>query len=154
MDPNKIPDFDQYRKAWAQDLELLFQNRLLNESALIAFARDRGLPVWGVITGDPGELHKRGWLRSDGTGYKAEPLFHPFRIYTLYKVLEICELHIVPSSTLRREKVLGFVERILPLLHSVDKIGENAQEWNRIVDFAILLEPAHWPRITGRLSRP
>lgn len=60
MDHNEIPDFAKYREEWAQDLESLRQNRLLDEGAFLTFAKDRGVPVWGVVTGDPGELYKRG----------------------------------------------------------------------------------------------
>lgn len=60
MDTSKIPDFSQHREEWAHDLEILRQNRLLNESALISFAKDRGLPLWWVVAGDPGGFHMRG----------------------------------------------------------------------------------------------
>jgi len=87
MDKNPVPDFRRYFEEWAQDLEMLRQNRLLDESAFITFTRDRGVAVSGVVTGDPGNLHKRGWLASDGLDYRG-PLFHPFRMYPLHCILD------------------------------------------------------------------
>ena len=122
MNQNRISDFHQYLEEWSQDLELLRQNWLLNESAFINFARDRGLTVRGVVTGDLGDFHKRGWLTSDGTDYNDGPLFHPFRIY--------------PLQSLLRD----------------DQMGEVVQRRSQATDLAILLEPIYWPRITGQYS--
>jgi hypothetical protein len=60
MDNNPVPDFRRYFEEWAQDLEVLRQNRLLDERAFTTFARDRGIAISGAVTGDPGNLHKRG----------------------------------------------------------------------------------------------
>jgi hypothetical protein len=135
---------------WSEDLESLRQNQLLAESRFISFAIDRGLPVFGVLKGDPGDFHDRGWLRSDGTDHDSRPLFHPFRIYPLHRILNSCRLGLARSATLRPEAALKLVER---LLHSsvVQEIEHDAPFWNEIVDLAILLEPVYWPDITGRL---
>jgi hypothetical protein len=66
MDKNVAPDLRRYFGEWAQDLEMLRQNRLMGESAFITFARDRCIAVSGMATGDPAKLHKGGWLASDG----------------------------------------------------------------------------------------
>jgi hypothetical protein len=88
MGKNPLPDFHRYVEEWAQDLEMLRQNRLMGESAFITFARDRGIAVSGVVTGDLIDLHKRGWLASDGLDHHGGPLFHPFRLYPLHCILE------------------------------------------------------------------
>src|SRR6266550_5836575 len=92
--------------AWSADLKVLRQNRLLNENSFIQFAKDRGLAVSGTITGDPGDFYKRGWLPADGQSSDGSPLFHLFRIYTLYKILDASELRVLPSATLSRDRIL------------------------------------------------
>lgn len=154
MDKNRIPDFHEYLEQLSQDLELLRQNRLLDEGTFIKFAKDRGVPVWGVVTGDPGDLHKRGWLTSDGRDHNNCLLFHPFRICPLHRILEVSKLNIATSASLRRDRVLGLVEQVVASLPAVDEIGVATQERNRVADLAILLEPIYWPRITGRYSLP
>ena len=122
MNQNRIPDFHQYSEEWSQDLELLRQNWLLNESAFIKFARDRGLAVRGIVTGDPSDLYKRGLLTSDGIEHNGGPLFHPFRMYPLQSLLR------------------------------TDQIGEAVQRRTQVADLAILLEPIYWRCITGQYS--
>jgi hypothetical protein len=150
----QIPELRPHLGERLQDLESLRQNSLLDEGAFIRFAKDRGIALWGVVTGDPADLHERGWLMSDGASAKGKPLFHPFRIYPLYKALDNCKLNITPSASLRRDRVPGLVERALESLPSVEQIGEAARERNKVADLAIMLEPLYWGRITGRLSRP
>jgi len=151
MDRNLLPDFRQYFEEWSQDLALLRQNRLLDEGAFIRFTGDRGLAVWGVVTGAPGVLYERGLLTSDGTDSNGKPLFHPFRLYPLHHTLKACQLDIA-AAALHRDSVLGFVEQLLTSLPTVHQIEEFARERNRVVDLAILLEPVYWPRITGQQS--
>ena len=152
MAENEVPDFRQYVAEWSEDLELLRQNWLLNEGRFAAFAKDRGVPVSGAITGNPGEFSKRGWLTNDGTDYDGSPLFHPFRIYPFHRTLEACALRMAPVAPLQRDSVLRIAEKMLSLLPSSEHLSEIAQPWNSIVDLAVLLEPIYWPLITGRLS--
>jgi hypothetical protein len=105
-------EFRQYLDDWSEDLELLRQNRLLKESAFIRFAGDRGTPVFGVIEGDPGEFNRRGWLPHDGLQQDGRPLFHPFRVYPLHRILEACKLNITASSSLNRKAMPGLVARV------------------------------------------
>ena len=153
MDNDPVPDIRQYVDEWAQDLEVLRQNRLLDEGTFITFARDRGIAISGVVTGDPGTFHQRGWLASDGLDHRGGPLFHPFRLYSLYGILKTCELRIPPLILLERDSILGYIERLSSGLQSLD-LGEGAQEHNRIADLAVLLEPLYWPRITDHLFYP
>lgn len=156
-DANTQSDFHELRRHlddWSDDLELLRQNRLLEESAFIRFANDCGIPASGVVTGDPSEFDKRGWLPHDGVQQDGRPLFHPFRIYPLHRILEACRLNISASSSLDREALPGFVARVAEqLMPSVEHIGAKAQEWNRIAELAILLDPLYWPAITGKQTR-
>ncbi|MFA5824043.1 MAG: hypothetical protein WC853_13375 [Thermodesulfovibrionales bacterium] len=149
-----MTDFDQTLKERQEDLDLLRQNGLLDEGSFITFANDHGIPVSGVITGDPGDFFKRNWLSSDGTNHRGGLLFHPFRLLTLRKILEACKINIATSSTLQRDSVVKLVEHVISLMQSDEQIGERARHWDGVANLAILLEPIYWPRITSRFSRP
>lgn len=151
MDLNQIPCFRQCLDSWSQKLDSLRQNRLFDERSLTRFAKDRGIDA---CSDDSGDFFKRGWLPSDGTNYDGGPLFHPFRILLLAKIIDACRLNISATSTLNRNNFLGFVENVLPSLPSIDEISEIACKWNRVIDLAILLEPVYWPRITGKITFP
>jgi len=152
MDLNDLPDFRQYFVDWSQYLDSLRQNHLLDETSFLRFVNERGIQAWGVCSGDPGDFCKRGWLSSDGINYDGGPLFHPFRIYPLFKTLKACRLNIATSSTLRRDSLLGFIENVLSSFPSVEQIGEMTRQWDRVIDLAILLEPLNWPTVTGKIS--
>ena len=154
MDDNQQRTLHYNPSDWAHDLDELRQNSLMSESTLITFARDRGLPVWGVVTGDPGAFHQHGWLRSDGSDHDAQPLFHPFRIYPLHKTLEACALHITRSASLRRGAAAEFFAGMLAEVPFDVTITRDAARWNDIVDLAILLEPLYWPGIVGKARIP
>ena len=66
---------------------MLRQNSLLSESAFLSFASDRGVSISGVTRGDPGEFYRRGWLEADDLNDEAQPLFHPFRVYPLLRII-------------------------------------------------------------------
>lgn len=135
MQSNRIPNLHQYIEAWSHDLKLLRQNDLLDEHALIRFVRDRGMATSGVTTGDLDNFQKRGWLTTDGIDYNGKPLFHPFRICSVYQGLKACQ-------------------RNVTVLPDADLIGELTREKSRVAaDLAVLLEPVYWPRITGWQSR-
>jgi hypothetical protein len=153
MDNIPVTDLRRYFEEWAEDLELLRQNRLLDEGAFITFARDRGIAISGAVTGDPGTLHQRGWLASNGLDHRGGPLFHPFRLYCLHGILRKCEFRIPPAVLLERDSILGYVEQLSAFLLNID-LEEDAQEYNHVADLAILLEPLYWPRITGRRVYP
>lgn len=110
-------------------LVYLRQNSLLAETEFLRFARKCGLPIRGVVRGEPGDFLQRGWLSADGVRSDGEALFHPFRIYVVHKLL--CTSRAVSEE--------------------VDAVASN---WNRIVDIAVLLEPLYWPFITGKVTWP
>jgi len=148
-----IGELRRYIDEWTNDLELLRQNQLLDESSFIRFSRDRGIAVFGVVEGDPGEFNTRGWLPHDGLRENEKPLFHPFRLYPLYRILEACRLPIGASSSLNREDLSDFIARVADqVMLSVDQIGAAAPAWNRTVELAILLDPVYWPVLTGRYT--
>ncbi len=125
-----LPDFGPYLHECAGDLEQLRQNWLTNEGVFLGFARGCGLPVGGVIRGEPGELVKRGLLDADAAGTDGEPWFHPFRLYPLSRLLE----------TLR------------PTWRDVlsdEELRAWARYWDSITDLAVILEPVYWPRLVG-----
>jgi hypothetical protein len=152
---NTSLDFQHYKTNWSEDLELLRQNSLMTETEFINFAQERGIPVSGVNTGDPGDFNRRGWLPHDHTRPDGSPLFHPFRLYTMHKILEACRLNISVSSSLNRQTFPGFVERVArEFMPTIEKIGAATTEWNRITDLVVLLEPVYWPEITGQRTMP
>jgi hypothetical protein len=131
-------NFDACFQKWAEDLDLLRQNQLLSESSFLAFAKDRGTAVRGLITGEPSEFHKQGWLKSDTSDHEGEPYFHPFRLYPLDRVIErIATMRLLPTEA--KEKAVG-------------KMANSARDWNAVADLGILLEPIHWPDMVGRMS--
>lgn len=153
-DGSNILDFRQYCADLFKDLEFIQQNTLMNESDFIKFTCDRGIPVSGVINGDPGDFNVRGWLSNDGSSADGIPLFHPFRLYTIHRILELCKLNISASASLRHEKFPKFLEHVVKDFMATDsKIGLASVEWNHITDLAVLLEPLYWPDITGRCTR-
>jgi len=107
MEFYQLPDFTVQKRELADDLGSLCQNKLLDEGEFINFSKDRGIEVWGCVTGDPGNFHKRGWLPSDGHDYLGNPTFHPFRIYSFHRILTACKLNISAASSLYRDRIQG-----------------------------------------------
>lgn len=153
-DHNRALEIRHYLREWDHDLERLLQNRLLDEGAFIRFARDRDIPVSGVVTGDPGKLHRQDLLTSDGLDHEDSPLFHPFRMYPLHKTLEACASNNAMSASLQLDDVSCSMDRKLMTLQGADQIEKVARETNQVADLAILLEPIYWPRVSGRHSHP
>lgn len=147
-----MTNFHQILEECKEDLEILRQNRLLDEGNFIKFAKDHGVPVSGVIKGDPGDFHGRRWLLNDDLDNRGNLLFHPFRILTLHKILESCKLNIALSSTLQRDTFFDFIKKVISHSYTDEKIGEMAHQTEKIANLAILLEPIYWPGITGRFS--
>ncbi|MGA2591276.1 MAG: hypothetical protein ABSH32_15255, partial [Bryobacteraceae bacterium] len=135
----------QQLEKWSDDLSRLRQNRVLGESAFITFVEDRGIPVFGVVEGDPGNFYRRGWLRADGSDHEGKPLFHPFRMYPIHRILQMCELGIALASSLRPEGMLELTECLLTDRNRIEQIEDCVERWNEIVDLALLLEPLYWP---------
>lgn len=142
--------FDKHRK----DIALLRQNHLQGEGGFIAFAKGHGIPAAGVTTGDPGFFHDRAWLASDDRDCQGQPMFHPFRIITLWNILESCKLKISTSSTVKRESLKTLIKLAISTIPNDSQIAERAHRHDGIVDLAILLEPIYWPLITGRTVIP
>jgi len=147
MSQSDIPDFRQNIQDSSGDLESLRQNWLLSESSFISFARERGVPVSGVISGDPSELHKHGLLTDDGTDADGAPRFHPFRMYSLYQTLKTINLS--GCASLIRDVLVKHEEKAVGESTTLEKIEQTARRSNSIVDLAILLEPIYSPPICG-----
>jgi hypothetical protein len=146
-------EFREQFSAWADDLESLRQNRLLSESNFLTFTRERGVPVCGVCSGEPSDFSNRGWLPFDGQYDDGTRLYHPFRIYALYFLLEACDLHISKVSSLHPKEMLSLVAQVLENCIPNDTAFQQlADGYNRVVDLAILLEPIYWPSISGWTS--
>jgi hypothetical protein len=131
-------NFLMHLEAWAGDLEELRQNWLMTESTFLTFAKDRGVNVIGVITGEPAEFLRLGWLKSDGADDDGEPHFHPFRMYPLHQLVQ-------------RLRNSGWHSAQALTVSDAERVAEGARDWNETIDLAILLEPIYWPRITGRI---
>jgi hypothetical protein len=136
-------------------LDCLRQNDLLQESEFIRFARNCGLTISGANEGDPGNFFRRGWLQPDNPAIPNRAiLFHPFRLYTLHKILSALDPRIAPSLWANNNSLAQFFAIAPKIAPSVDRIGDWAANWNRIVDLAVLLEPLYWPRITQTQRLP
>ena len=126
------------------------QNPLLSEGEFIRFCKKRDIPVFGVHTGDPSKLQKRGLLREDSSKEDGQPLYHPFRFYIVYEVLDSLRIPLARSSYLERERVLPTLERhVREWLPSDEHISARAAKASEIVELAILLEPLYWQYVTG-----
>ncbi|MGL4612002.1 MAG: hypothetical protein ACRCYY_20380, partial [Trueperaceae bacterium] len=130
----------------------LRQNSLLSENALLSFLHDIDIRAWGVVTGDPSDFLQRGWLFKDDTDHEGEPLFHPFRLYTIHKILELCELKLTPSATLQRDALESSLKTMSSFLPSLDTLEEVAKKTEQVVNLAILLEPLYWINIANKVS--
>ncbi len=137
----------------SNDLSTCRQNRLLAEDEFIRFCRKRGVPIYGVNTGDPGKLQARGLLREDARNDHAMPLYHPFRFYVVYEVLDSLRNPIARSAYLEREGILPLMEHHLrEWLPSDKQISARAAKANEIVELAILLESIYWQYVTGIIA--
>ena len=146
-------EFRELLSTWADDLESLRQNALLSESNFLTFTRERGVPVCGVCSGEPSDFSDRGWLPFDGLYDDGTRLYHPFRIYSLYFLLEACDLHISKVSSLHPKEMLSLVAQVLEnCIPNDTAFKQLADSYNRVVDLAILLEPIYWPYISGWTS--
>jgi hypothetical protein len=63
----------------SDDLSPWRQIELLSESQFIKFCKKRGIPISGVIKGDPSKLVDLEHLRYDGIGEDNDFLYHPAR---------------------------------------------------------------------------
>jgi len=146
-------EFRELFSTWADDLESLRQSSLLSESNFLNFTRDRGVPVCGVCSGEPSDFSARGWLPFDRQSDDGTLLYHPFRIYSLYCLLEACDLHISRASSLHPKEMLSLVAQVLEgCIPNDTTFQQLAVGYNRVVDLAILLEPIYWPNISGWTS--
>jgi hypothetical protein len=134
----------------AADLATCRQNPLLSEVEFIQFCKKRDIPVFGANTGDPSKLHKRELLREDSRTEDGRPLYHPFRFYIVYEVLDSLRIPLARSSYLERDRVLPTLERhVREWLPSDEEISARAARASEIVELAILLEPLYWQYVTG-----
>ena len=154
LNNNSDMEFQRYIGEITGELDVVRQNRLLDESAFLRFLKDRGIEAFGITTGDPSKLHQIGWLTADGEDNNGTPLFHPFRLYVVHNVLQQCKLNIAPSATINRQGLTKFLERIsTDFLPPPETIGAKAKIWNYIIDLSVLLEPLYWPIVTNRVSK-
>ncbi len=149
-----VPDLRRYLTDWTDEFALFRQNWLLGEGQFLTFARDRGLPVLGVNSGEPGDFAKRGWLHPDETDSNGEPRFHPFRIYPLHHILSACDLRIAQSTSLKPDAMLWLTKQMLDHLPPAERLYEMSQDWNNVTTLAIILEPLYWPDILGSRRFP
>jgi hypothetical protein len=147
MEYNNVPDLRRQLVDWSEDIELFRQNQLMRESQFLTFAKDRAVPVCGVISGEPGDFFKRGWLYADAID--GEPLFHPFRIFPLHRILRTCDIGIATAASLNPDSYLRLTTYALEHMSTVQRLGEVSRDWNNVVTLAVILEPIYWPRIVG-----
>jgi hypothetical protein len=143
---------DIHLSDWRENIMPILQNRLMDEAALIRFARDHGVHVSGAVRGDPGTFRRMGWLDADDSAEEDRPLFHPFRLLQLVRIIHACRLPMSPSSSIDREAFPTFLFGVLEHLPSLEHISSYASRARAVADLAVLLEPIYWPRITSRTS--
>lgn len=142
-----------FKKAWGNQLGCLQQNSLMNEAKFINFTKNVGIEISGIIKGDPSDFLQRGWLSHDDIDQKKAPLFHPFRIYVICQILNLCRIPISLSASLNRDCLSEHVKTAARnLMRPLDQIAAATADLNSIVDLAIILEPVYWPEITGKYS--
>jgi hypothetical protein len=134
---------------WSDDIETVRQVKLLDEAAFLRFVKNRGLSVYGVVTGEPGEFYRRGWLRRDGSDHGGGPMFHPFRLFPIHRIIGVLQRSIAASVWLQEDAVRRVVESLITSIPTPQEIDELARRWNCMADLPILLEPVYWRRITG-----
>jgi hypothetical protein len=149
MEYKNVPDLSSYLTDWADEFDLLRQNWLLGESQFLTFAKDRGLPVAGVITGEPGDFSRRAWLHIDGTDSDGQPRFHPFRVYPLRRILQACDLQIARSASLNPDSLLRMTKQMLEWRPPAERLNTLSGDWNNVATLAVILEPIYWPDIIG-----
>ncbi len=154
MNSNQIPDLRHYFIDWLDDLGMLRQNHLLDEGSFLSFAKDRGINVGGVVTGEPGIFHEQGWLTSDGDDYDNRPQFHPFRIYPLHQTLQAFREDQKLFDLLVQDREARIMQQERVVWPDTAALDQTAYARNSVADLAILLEPIYWPRITGYSRRP
>ena len=142
MSNNQSPNLRQYLLDWAEDIEGVRQNWLLSESSFLTFAHDRGIAVVGVVTGEPGEFHKNGWLPADDKDEDGGLRFHPFRLYAVQEILRGLARKRMLESLCKRDAAQSADP--IPAIRTVE-IAEIAAIANEVVDLAVLLEPIYWP---------
>lgn len=124
----------------------LNQNDLMSESKMIRFAKDRGIAVSGVVTGDPGRFVELSWITNDSVN----GFFHPFRIYPYLKGIKLCELKVAPTSSINRDSFRYFLSRVSEFLPSLELIETEVKLADEVSNLAILLEPIYWTKITNK----
>ena len=160
-------------------LEVVRQESLLRENEFISFCSDRGIPVSGVVRGDPGTFWQRGWLHAGSvrapdwtpldeleTGDESDQeyfawkrsqptedlAFHPFRVWPAHRILQTMNLGWSRSSVLN---LPGYVQALPDSLRETHGLLHSPEmaglvdRANGVADLAILLEPLYWPWITS-----
>ena len=149
MEYKNVPDLSSYLTDWADEFDLLRQNWLLGESQFLTFAKDRGLPVAGVNTGEPGDFSRRAWLHTDGADSDGQPRFHPFRVYPLRRILQACDLQIARCASLNPDSLLRMTKQMLERRPPAERLNTLSGDWNNVATLAVILEPIYWPDIVG-----
>ena len=137
-------------KKHLEEYSSIRQITLMQESKIIRFAKERGVPLSGVITGDPKKFLEIDWISSDGVNEINKDLFHPFRIYPFHVAIEMCRFNVSASSSINRDSFKEFLSKSCDFLPSLDFIKERVRLANDIVDLAILLEPIYWSKLTNK----
>lgn len=136
----------------SEEYSSIRQINLMEESKIIRFAKDRGVPLSGTGTGDPKKFLAIDWISSDGVNESNKDLFHPFRIYPFHMAIEMCRFNISASSSINRDSFKEFLSKSCDFLPSLDFIKERVRQANDVVDLAILLEPIYWSKLTNKTT--
>lgn len=72
----------------------------------------------------------------------------------MLRILERCDLRISRRAALDPSGYLGLAKRLPGEIPGDEGFRKLGNEWNRVVDFAVLLEPVYWLHIVNALEWP
>ncbi len=142
MEYEGLPEVRLETALWDR-LDELRQNRLMGESQFMSFLRDRGIPALGAFNGEPEEFLRRIWLDCNERDEDGSPLFHPFRMFPVHRILGRWDLRIARGCALSPTIYISLAEKSLKAISDDVEFRKLGREWNRVVDLAVLLEPIY-----------
>ncbi len=145
---NQLEIINQVFHSAQEDLVVLRQHRLLDESDFLTFAEQLDIPSNKHVLIDSMRLVRE--LVSAETS--SEPRqYHPFRLYPLHRLVTCCERGVIRISTNQDAEQAPYLKHYnFESLYCAEEMSKQAEEANGIANLAILLEPIFWPFIVGQ----
>lgn len=144
LNESVINPINDFYAAFSDERHYLRQLQPLKESRFIAFARDRGVYLGGVIKGGPTEFFENGLLDVEKIAEDGSLYFHPFQFYSAFRLEKLKR----ESGNARKADWLSKDPSLQEAASAL------AVRNNKLVKMAMILEPAYWPYVTGHQSLP